>query len=93
MRPQQSAGRTTHHGKNRGAGRGMSGGRWGRQMRNGYNLMRNPIRTIRCWNRSHADLWKQDGDQINLRTIKDSGAVVKQNYPQRCCRCCWAVLK
>lgn len=78
MKPQKSSGRTTHHSMRRGSGRGSSGGRFGRMMRNGYALMHHPIRSIRCWNRSHNYLWTNI-DEINLRSLKDSGQVVKYN--------------
>ena len=92
MIPKLFSGRTGHHNAFRGAGRGMSGGRWGRELRNGYQMMHNPIRTIRCWNRSNnKHLINGTLDQMQLKNIRDSREVVKYNYPQNCCRCCWHI--
>lgn len=90
MIPKPYNGRTGHHGAHRGAGRGISGGRWGRQMRNGYQIMHNPIRTIRCKNRSCIPkIINGLVDEIELKNIKDSQSFVKYNYPAPVCRCYW----
>jgi hypothetical protein len=88
MIPKLDSGRTGHHSANRGLGRGMSGGRWGRELRNGYAIKHNPIRRIRTWNRSHEKIWLEN-DEINLQTIHDSPSFLKYNYPAMACRCCW----
>lgn len=93
MIPKLCYGKTKHHGAHRGSGRGRSGGRWGRQMRNGYQLMHNPIRTIRCWNRSNMTRFILQDDEIQFKLLRDSKAVVKYYYPMPFCRCCWSVRK